>query len=90
MIHGFAVGIRPDRFWPVAAIISAPVDRLDETKQRSGELKTIITTRLVGLDKVDITEPERRAQLEKELLSEIRSRLPKLPIQQVVLTLDVK
>lgn len=90
MLHGFKVGIRPGIYWPVAANVYVPAARLEDSKQASAKLQPIIAARLAGLEKDDITQRDRCARVEDEILADARSRLPELSVQKVLLSLDVK
>jgi hypothetical protein len=90
MLHGFKVGIRPGSYWPVVANVYVPPARLEDAKQASAKLQPIIAARLAGLEKDDITQRDRCARLEAEILADARSRLPELTVQKVLLSLDVK
>lgn len=90
MIHGFQVGIRPGSYWPVAANVYVPTARLEDAKQASARLQPIIAARLAGLEKDDITQRDRRALLENNILADTRSRLPEISVQKVFLSLDIK
>ena len=90
MLDGFKVGIRPASSWPVAANVYVPTARLEDAKQASAQLQPIIAARLAGLEKDDITQRDRCARLEDEILGDARSRLPKLSVQKVLLSLDIQ
>jgi hypothetical protein len=67
-----------------------PTARLEDAKQASAQLQPIIAARLAGLEKDDITQRDRCARLEDEILGDARSRLPKLSVQKVLLSLDIQ
>jgi hypothetical protein len=90
MVHGFKVGIRPASSWPVAANVYVPTSRLEDARQASAKLQTIIAARLAGLEKDDITQRDRCARLEDDILADARSRLPELSVQKVLLSLDIQ
>ena len=90
MLHGFKVDIRSDSYWPVAANVYVPAARLEDAKQTSTKLERIIAARLAGLKKDDITQRDRRARLEADILAEARTRLPELSVQKVLLSLDIQ
>ena len=90
MVHGFKAGHRPESYWPVAANVYVPTERLEDAKQASAKLQPIIAARLAGLEKDDITQRDRRARLEDDILADARSRLPELSVQKVLLSLDIK
>jgi hypothetical protein len=90
MVHGFNVGIRPGSSWPVAANVYVPTARLEDAKQASAKLQPIIAARLAGLEKDDITQQDRCARLEDDILADARRRLPELSVQKVLLSLDIK
>jgi hypothetical protein len=90
MLHGFKVGIRPDSYWPVAANVYVPAARLEDAKQTRAKLEPIIAARLTRLEKDDITQRDRCARLEADILADARSRLPELSLQKVLLSLDIQ
>ena len=90
MLHGFKVGVRSSSYWPVAANVFVPAVRLEEAKQASTQLQHLIASRLAGLKKDDITQRERCARLENDILGDTGSRLPELSVQKVFLSLDIK
>jgi hypothetical protein len=90
MIHGLKVCVRPGSYWPVAASVYFPISHFENAKRASTQLQLIIAARLAGLEKDDITQPDARGRLEKEVLGDIRSRVPELSVQNVFLSLDIK
>jgi hypothetical protein len=90
MLHGFKVGVRPSGYWPVGANVFVPTARLEDAKQASAQLQPIIAARLSGLQKDDITQQDRCARLEDDILADARSRLPELSVQKVLLSLDIQ
>lgn len=90
MLDGFKVGIRPTSSWPVAANVYVPTARLADAKQASAKLQPIIAARLAGLEKDDITQRDRCARIEDDILADARSRLPELSVQKVLLSLHIQ
>jgi len=91
MLSGFAVSVRSDRFWPVMANIGVEPSMLEEVKHRSGEIKTVIATRLAGLHKEDIfSNREKQLFIEREILNEVNRRVPGKPVRHVLLESEVK
>ena len=90
MLHGFKVGVRSSSYWPAAANVFVPAVRLEEAKQASAQLQSLIASRLAGLEKDDITQRDRCARLENDIFADTGSRLPELSVQKVFLSLDIK
>ena len=91
MLHGFAVRMRDDRLWPVAANVGVDPALFEQVKQRSKEIETVIAKRIAGLQKEDIfSSREQQLLIEREILNEINYRLLGNPVRHVLLESDVK
>ena len=90
MLRGFKVGVRSDHSWPVIANVYVPTERLDEAKQSNLQLQRIIASRLAGLEKEDIVQPERRTRIERDILVETTRQQPGISVQKIFVSLEMK